>query len=116
MGRCTVVKSDPIVKRSWNQEKYTLPWPWFILLCTTLPAKPAGQVSLSSLPANPAGQTPNLPAKPAGQPCRPSLPVKSENKYFLNHIIFKQSRFSKCDFNQNGMSSFGDLGRFFETA
>jgi hypothetical protein len=28
MGRCTVVKSAPIVKRSWNQEKYTLPWPW----------------------------------------------------------------------------------------
>jgi hypothetical protein len=26
-GRCTVVKSAPIVKRSWNQEKYTLPWP-----------------------------------------------------------------------------------------
>jgi hypothetical protein len=23
----TVVKSAPIVKRSWNQEKYTLPWP-----------------------------------------------------------------------------------------
>jgi hypothetical protein len=27
-GRCTVVNSAPIVKRSWNQEKYTLPWPW----------------------------------------------------------------------------------------
>jgi hypothetical protein len=27
MGRCTVVKSAPIVKRSWNQEKYTPPWP-----------------------------------------------------------------------------------------
>jgi hypothetical protein len=27
-GRCTVAKSTPIVKRSWNQEKYTLPWPW----------------------------------------------------------------------------------------
>jgi hypothetical protein len=26
-GRCTVVNSAPIVKRSWNQEKYTLPWP-----------------------------------------------------------------------------------------
>jgi hypothetical protein len=29
-GRCTVVKSATIVKRSWNQEKYTLPWPWLI--------------------------------------------------------------------------------------
>jgi hypothetical protein len=27
-GRCTVVNSAPIVKKSWNQEKYTLPWPW----------------------------------------------------------------------------------------
>jgi hypothetical protein len=27
-GRCTVVKSAPFVKWSWNQEKYTLPWPW----------------------------------------------------------------------------------------
>jgi hypothetical protein len=27
MGRCTVVKSATIVKRSWDQEKYTLPWP-----------------------------------------------------------------------------------------
>jgi hypothetical protein len=27
MGRCTVVKSATIVKRSWNQEKCTLPWP-----------------------------------------------------------------------------------------
>jgi hypothetical protein len=26
-GRCTVVNSAPIVKRSWNQEKHTLPWP-----------------------------------------------------------------------------------------
>jgi hypothetical protein len=32
MGRCTVVKSATIVKRSWNQEKCTLPWPWFFLL------------------------------------------------------------------------------------
>jgi hypothetical protein len=28
MGRCTVVKSATIVKRSWNQKKCTLPWPW----------------------------------------------------------------------------------------
>jgi hypothetical protein len=27
-GRFTVVNSAPIVKKSWNQEKYTLPWPW----------------------------------------------------------------------------------------
>jgi hypothetical protein len=27
-SRCTVVNSAPIVKISWNQEKYTLPWPW----------------------------------------------------------------------------------------
>jgi hypothetical protein len=26
-ARCTVVKSATIVKRSWNQEKCTLPWP-----------------------------------------------------------------------------------------
>jgi hypothetical protein len=25
---CTVVNRAPIVKRSWNQEEYTLPWPW----------------------------------------------------------------------------------------
>jgi uncharacterized Fe-S cluster-containing MiaB family protein len=31
MGRCTVVKSATIVKRSWNQEKYTLPWPWLAI-------------------------------------------------------------------------------------
>jgi hypothetical protein len=34
MGRCTVVKSATIVKRSWNQEKYTLPWPCIYLLGT----------------------------------------------------------------------------------
>jgi hypothetical protein len=39
-GRCTVVNSAPIVKKSWNQEKYTLPWPWFqpLVLATSEPS------------------------------------------------------------------------------
>jgi hypothetical protein len=37
MGRCTVVKSATIVKRSWNQEKCILTWPWrhILLACSS---------------------------------------------------------------------------------